>query len=64
MYIDDNKLLSNNYKIMWTNIEDLENTELKSLSIYYVRYLENKIRTYGDNVYTNFCDLNVAEDGV
>ena len=49
---------------MWTNIEDLENTELKSLSIYYVRYLENKIRTYGDNVYTNFCDLNVAEDGV
>ena len=28
------------------------------------RYIKTKIRTYGNNVYTNFRGLNVSEDGV
>ena len=27
-------------------------------------YIKTKIRTYGHNVYTNFRDVNVAEDNV
>ena len=28
------------------------------------RYIKTKMRMYGYKVYTNFCDLNVPEDGV
>ena len=26
--------------------------------------IKTKIRTYGDNIYTNFCGLNVPEDDI
>ena len=26
--------------------------------------IKTKIRTYGDNIYTNFCGLNVSEDDI
>ena len=29
-----------------------------------ITYIKNKIKTYGDKVYTNFRGLNVPEDGV
>ena len=34
------------------------NIKLKALSVYDDRYIKTKIRTYGDKVYLNFCDLN------
>ena len=40
------------------------NIKLKALSVYDDRYIKTKIRTYGDKVYPNFCDLNVPEDDV
>ena len=49
----------------WKNIskiEDLKNTKLNTLPVYDDKYIKTKIRTYGDNVYTCFCDLNVPED--
>ena len=45
-------------------MEDLENIELNALPVYNDRYMKTKIRTYGDKVYTNFCGLNVPDDGV
>ena len=62
-HIDDDKLLEN-YKTIWTKIKDLKNIELNALPVYNDRYITTKIRTYGDKVYTNFCGLNVPEDGV
>ena len=44
---DDEKLLEK-YKAIWNNIEDLKNIELNALQVYYHRYIETKIRTYGD----------------
>ena len=60
--IDHDKLLKK-YKIIWTKIEDLKNIELDALPVYDVRYIKAKIRTYGDQVYTIFCGLNVPKDG-
>ena len=37
---------------------------MNSLPVYDDRYIETKIRTYGDKVYINFRGLNVSEDGV
>ena len=37
---------------------------MNPLPVYDDRYIETKIRTYGDNVYTNFRGLIVPEDGV
>ena len=37
---------------------------MNALTVYDDRYIKNKIRMYGDNIYTNFCSFNVAEDGV
>ena len=37
---------------------------LKTFPVYDKRYTKTKIRTYGDNFYTNFRGLNVPEDGV
>ena len=37
---------------------------MNALPVYDDRYLKNKIRTYDDKAYTNFCDLDVPEDGV
>ena len=61
--IDDEKLLQK-YKAIWTRTEDLKNIELSALPVYDERYIKNKIRTYRDKAYTNFCDLNVPEDDV
>ena len=37
---------------------------MKNIYKIYKKYIKTKIRTYGDRVYTNFCGLNVPEDGV
>ena len=61
--INDEKLLEK-YKTIWTKIEDLKNIKLHALPVYDDRYRKTKIRTYGNNVYTNFCALNVPVDGI
>ena len=43
-------------------IEDLKNFELNALPVYDDGYIKTKIRTYRDNFYTVFYDLNVPED--
>ena len=40
------------------------NIEVNALPEYDNRYVKTKIETYGDKVYTNFCNLNVPEDCV
>ena len=60
---NDEKLLEN-YKTIWTKIEDLKNIELNALPIYDDRYIKTKLRTYSNKVYINFCDLNVPENGI
>ena len=50
---EDEKLLVK-YKAIWTKTEDLKNIELNFLPVYDDRYIKTKIRTYGNNVYTNF----------
>ena len=42
----------------------MQNVELNALLVYDNRYMKTKIKTYGNNVYTNFRDLNVLKDGV
>ena len=61
--IDEDKLLGK-YKTIWTKTEDLQNIELNALPVYDGRYMKYKIKTYSEKVYTNFCCLNVPEDGV
>ena len=51
-------------KAIWTKIEDLKNIKLKALPIYDDRYINTKIMTYGDKLYTNFRGLNVPEDDI
>ena len=58
-HIDDEKLLEK-YKDISTSID----MKLNALLVYDDRYIKTKIRTYGDNVYTNFCGLNVPEDDI
>ena len=60
-HIDDQKLLEK-YKTIWTKIEELKNIDLNILPVYDQRYLKTKLRTYGDEVYTNFHGLNLPED--
>ena len=45
-------------------IEDLKNLELNALPVYDDGYIKTKIRTYRDNFYTVFYDLNVPEDDI
>ena len=59
--IGDEKLLQT-YKPIWTKIEDLKNIKLNALPVYVDRYIEAEIRTYSDEVYTNFRGLNVPKD--
>ena len=61
--IDDEKL-AEKYKAVWAKIEDLKNIELNALPVYDDRYIKNKIRTYGDKVYTHFRGLNVPKDDI
>ena len=60
---DDEKLLET-YKAICTKIENLQNIALNALPVYDDRYIKTKIRTSGDNVYTNFRGLNVPEDDI
>ena len=46
-----------------TKIKHIKNVELEALPVYDVRYIKIRIRTYGNQVYANFCNLNVLEDG-
>ena len=57
--IDDEKLLEN-YKDIWTKIEDLKNIKLKALPVYDDRYIKTKTRTFGDKVHTDFRGLRCA----
>ena len=59
--INDEKLLEK-YRAIWTKIEDLKNIGLNALPFCDDRYIQTKMRTYSDKVYTNFCGLNVPED--
>ena len=61
--INDEKLFKK-YKAIWTRIEDLKNIKSNALPVYDDRYIETKIWTYGNKVYTNFCGLNVPEDNI
>ena len=45
------------YKATWAKIENLD-----ALPVYDKRHIKNKIKTYGNKVYTNFRELNVPED--
>ena len=63
LHIDAEKLLEK-YKAIWTKIEDLKIIELNALPVYDDRYIQTKIKTYGNNVYTNFRGLNVPEDDI
>ena len=47
---------------MYLHIDDAKLLDI--LPVYDDRYIKSKIRTYGDKVYTNFCGLSVAKDGV
>ena len=60
--IDDEKLLEKQ-KTVWTNIEGLRNIKLNALPVYDDKYIKTQARTYGDKFYTNFCGLNLLEDG-
>ena len=62
-HIDDEKPLEN-YKAIWTKIEDLKNFERNALPVYDDKYIKTKIRTYGDKVYTNYGVLIVPEDDI
>ena len=63
LHLDDDNLIEK-YKVTWTKIEDLKNIELNAIPVYDYRYIETKIKTYGQKVFTNFCGLNVPENGV
>ena len=41
--INDSKLFEK-YKIIWTKIEDLKNTEIDALPVSYDRYIKTKVR--------------------
>ena len=62
--IDDQTLIGK-YKAAWTKTEDLKNIELNALPVYDIdKYINIKIRTYGDQVYTNFCGSELLEHDV
>ena len=42
----------------------MKESELNALRVYDNRYINPKIRPYGDKVYANSHGLNVPEDGV
>ena len=52
------------YKAIWTKIENLKFFELNALPVHDDRYMNTKIRTCGDEFFTNFRGLNVPEDDI
>ena len=61
--IDDKKLLEK-YKAIWTKMKALKNIKLNALPVYDDRYRKTKIKTYNDDIYTNFRGLNLPEDNI
>ena len=70
---ENNKLMSlhknrekqlERYKAIWTKIEDLTSVKLIDLPVYDETYMKNKIKTYFDKVYTNFCGLHLPVDDI
>ena len=57
-----NEKLSKKHNAIWTKIEDLKDIKLNALPVFDDRYIKTKIRTFADQVYFNFCGLNVPED--
>ena len=57
-----NEKSSKKHNTIWTKIEDLKDIKLNALPVFDDRYIKTKIRTFGDQVYFNFCGLNVPED--
>ena len=62
-HIDDDNLLEK-YRTIWTKIKDLQNAELNALIVDDERYIQNKIKTYVDKIYTNFHGLDVSKDDI
>ena len=65
--VKNNLLMMRGYKkckAIRIKIEYLKDTELNALPVCDYRYIKTKIRTYSDNVSTNFCSLNVPEDNI
>ena len=42
----------------------MQNIKLNALPVYNDRYIDTKIKAYGNKVYTNFRGLNLPEDGI
>ena len=61
--IDDDQPLEK-YKTIWTKIVDRKNTKPNALPVHDIRYINNKIRTYSDQVHTNFCGLSMPDNKV
>ena len=62
LYIDYDKLLEK-YKTIQTQIWDFNKFELHALLVCDNRYLKTTLAKYGNKVYTNFCDVNLPENG-
>ena len=48
-------------KLFTMYLKKKKNIEFNMLPVYDDRYIKSKIKTYGDNIYTNFSGLNVSE---
>ena len=63
--IDDEKLLEKSIKPFGLKLKTWKILNwMRYWSMMIDRYIKTKMRMYGYKVYTNFCDLNVPEDGV
>ena len=60
---ENNKLISfcifhdkllENYRTIWTKMEETKKNWIESLPVYESKCIETKKRTYGDKFYTNF----------
>lgn len=52
------------YKLIWAKIEDFQIIVLNAFPLYNDRYTKPKMRTFGNNIYSEFRNLNVLEDCV
>ena len=59
--IDKENILQK-YEVIWTTIQDFKTSKLNALPVYEDRYIETKIRAYGNKVRTNFCGLSLPKD--
>ena len=61
--INDEELLGK-YQAIWTKIEDLKNIKLHSSPVYDDIDIRTKLRTYGDEICTNFLGVKMPEDDI